>query len=104
MQVIFATSRLLTLAVAFWILPATPLILASEASAMKPQQTASATESELELPDGFSAVVFADQLGVARHIAVRENGDVYIALRRLSEGHGIVALRDPEWRWSSRAD
>ncbi len=48
----------------------------------------------LQLPEGFAALVVADNLGVARHLAVRDNGDVYVALRRLQDGHGIVALRD----------
>lgn len=78
---------------AFVILLSIP-VLASEAPPTNSQQTSSATETGLVLPEGFSATVFADRLGVARHIAVRDNGDVYIALRRLSEGHGIVALRD----------
>lgn len=85
----------LTLVSAFWILLTIP-VLASEAFLTTSQQTASATENGLQLPDGFAATVFADQLGVARHIAVRDNGDVYIALRRLFEGHGIVALRDTD--------
>ncbi len=48
----------------------------------------------LALPTGFSAVVFADKLGPGRHIAVAENGDVFLALRSLKNGKGIVALRD----------
>ena len=48
----------------------------------------------LTLPPGFSAVVFADKLGSGRHIAARDNGDVYLALRSLENGKGIVALRD----------
>lgn len=49
---------------------------------------------DLELPDGFCAVVVADTLGKARHMAVRENGDLYVALREVEGGGGIVALRD----------
>lgn len=48
----------------------------------------------ITLPDGFQAVVVADNVGSARHIAVRENGDVYVALRAKKEGGGIAALRD----------
>jgi glucose/arabinose dehydrogenase len=48
----------------------------------------------IELPDGFSALVVADSLGRGRHIAVRDNDDVYLALQDLKDGHGIVALRD----------
>jgi len=56
----------------------------------------------LELPEGFKATVFADSLGRARHITVRENGDVYVALRELKNGKGIAALRDTDG--DSRAD
>jgi len=50
----------------------------------------------LELPEGFHAVVFADNIGRARHIAVNDNGDVYVNLRTLNEGKGLVALRDSD--------
>jgi len=49
----------------------------------------------LTLPPGFCAIVVADRLGAARHIAVAPNGDIYVAL--LSGGMhagGMVALRD----------
>lgn len=48
----------------------------------------------LVLPEGFSALVVADTLGRGRHIAVNSNGDIYMALRSLHDGKGIVALRD----------
>lgn len=48
----------------------------------------------LTLPDGFRALVVADNLGRARHIVVRGNGDIYVALRQPSNGGGIVCLRD----------
>jgi glucose/arabinose dehydrogenase len=50
----------------------------------------------IDLPDGFKAVVVAEDLGRARHLVVRDNGDVYVALRRPKDGHGIVALRDED--------
>lgn len=50
----------------------------------------------LILPEGFSALVVADTLGAGRHIAVRKNGDIYLALRRLKNGNGLVALRDED--------
>ncbi len=34
------------------------------------------------LPEGFTATVFADDLGYARHLAVRQDGAVYTILRR----------------------
>lgn len=55
---------------------------------------ASAEDVIISLPDGFQATVFAEDLGRARHIAVNSNGDVYVRLRDLKDGNGIVALRD----------
>lgn len=51
-------------------------------------------DTNLVLPKGFKAYIFADNLGRARHITVNDNGDVYVALRELKDGKGIVALRD----------
>lgn len=48
----------------------------------------------LVLPDGFSAVIVADSLGPGRHITVKDNGDIYLSLKRLKNGNGAVALRD----------
>jgi glucose/arabinose dehydrogenase len=48
----------------------------------------------LRLPDGFEALVVAENLGHGRHIAVNDNGDIYLALEELKDHHGIVALRD----------
>ncbi|MEM8835091.1 MAG: PQQ-dependent sugar dehydrogenase [Planctomycetota bacterium] len=50
----------------------------------------------ITLPDGFNATVFADTVGRARHIAVRPNGDLYVALRSPQNGGGVVALRDTD--------
>jgi len=47
----------------------------------------------LKLPPGFCALVVADNLGAARHIAVAQNGDVYVTLMG-GRGGGVVALRD----------
>jgi glucose/arabinose dehydrogenase/mono/diheme cytochrome c family protein len=48
----------------------------------------------LILPGNFEAVVVADSIGRARHIAVNENGDIYVKLRSPSFEGGNVALRD----------
>nr|MDQ2694363.1 PQQ-dependent sugar dehydrogenase [Pseudomonadota bacterium] len=50
----------------------------------------------IQLPDGFCAVVVADDLGRARHLTVRDNGDLFVALRETKNGGGIVALRDSD--------
>ena len=35
---------------------------------------------DITLPPGFCASVFADEVGVARHMVVTPRGDVYVAL------------------------
>lgn len=51
----------------------------------------------LFLPSGFEAVVVVDSVGKGRHLAVRENGDIYMKLRNPNpEGKGSVALRDTD--------
>lgn len=51
-------------------------------------------DSSIKLPGGFVASVFADSLGSARHIAINNNGDLYVKLGGLKNGHGILRLRD----------
>ncbi|HKK75455.1 MAG TPA: PQQ-dependent sugar dehydrogenase [Saprospiraceae bacterium] len=53
-------------------------------------------DASISLPDNFTAAVVADSVGRARHIAVRENGDVYVQLYRLKDEKGLVALRDTD--------
>lgn len=50
----------------------------------------------LTTPEGFETVVVADSTGLARHIVVNGNGDIYIKLRYFGKGQGggTVALRD----------
>lgn len=48
------------------------------------------------LPPGFTATVFHDGVGPARHLAVSPNGDLYVKLRKVVDGGGIVALRDTD--------
>ena len=49
----------------------------------------------LVLPDGFCAVVVADELGAPRHLAVASNGDLYVTLRGTRRSPGsAMALRD----------
>lgn len=46
------------------------------------------------MPDGFKALVVADSVGPARHLAVSEYGDIYVKLRSSSRDSGNVALHD----------
>ena len=59
------------------------------------QSSADGCDRRIELPEGFCATLFADDVGPARHLAVSKSGIVYAALWR--EGQrvgGILALRD----------
>ncbi len=48
----------------------------------------------ITLPAGFTATVFADNLGVVRHIVASSNGDVFAKLEDLNGGRGILRLQD----------
>ena len=55
----------------------------------------------IKLPAGFCALVVADGLGAARHMAVAPNGDLYVALMPAAaaasrDRGGVVALRDAD--------
>jgi len=50
--------------------------------------------SVLKLPAGFNATVIADSVGRARHIVVTKKGALYIKLSKLSEGKGILYVKD----------
>ena len=52
------------------------------------------TNGGMTLPEGFHAVVVASHIGAARHVVVRDNGDLYIALNAVHNGGSIAALRD----------
>jgi glucose/arabinose dehydrogenase len=62
---------------------------------------------DITLPDGFCATIFADEVGVARHLVILADGRVYIALEDAAESSagttkmrgdngrgGIAVLRD----------
>jgi len=48
----------------------------------------------LILPSGFCVIVVADSLGRGRHLTVRDNGDIYVALREPIGNGAVAALRD----------
>jgi glucose/arabinose dehydrogenase/mono/diheme cytochrome c family protein len=50
----------------------------------------------LQLPPGFEATVIADNIGAARAIAVRDNGDIYVSLLRDMDLNYICAMRDTD--------
>lgn len=48
----------------------------------------------LFLPDGFGALVVVDSIGPSRHLAVNDNGDIYVKLRIDKGDKGNIAIRD----------
>jgi glucose/arabinose dehydrogenase len=56
----------------------------------------------IKLPEGFCALVVANDLGPARHLAVAPNGDIYVAFMstggrgRPETGGGVIGLRDTD--------
>ena len=58
-----------------------------------------AGDGDITLPPGFCASVFADEVGVARHIVVTPTGDVYVALENGNKSSGnSTRMRGPKGR------
>jgi glucose/arabinose dehydrogenase len=54
----------------------------------------SGCDASIKLPDGFCATIVADTVGRARQIAVRSNGDVFVArLNSRRDSGGVSAIR-----------
>lgn len=69
----------------------------SQASAQNKGLVADTDNAGLKLPAGFGALKVADSTGVARHLTVHSNGNIFIKLasaRRATSVGGIVALKD----------
>ena len=81
------------------------LVLTACTSVQQAEAPATATLPPITVPAGFKATVFHPGLGASRHIAVRENGDVYVArqyrierkmFRQEAAWGAIVAMRDAD--------
>jgi glucose/arabinose dehydrogenase/cytochrome c553 len=69
--------------------------LSCKQSAQLPK--ADANNGGLFLPDNFEALVVVDSIGPARHLAVNDNGDIYVKLTynsAMNGSGGTVGLRD----------
>lgn len=53
-----------------------------------------ADNAGLKLPEGFGAIMVAQNIGQARHLAVTKSGEIYVKLSRLKDGKGILLLKD----------
>src|SRR2546429_9751216 len=85
-------ATILMVAIAAVSLSASPSVRMSTPPACDPDN------GGITLPKGFCAVVVADQVGRARHLAVAANGDIFVALedgRGAAAKGGVLALRDP---------
>ena len=60
----------------------------------KPLPAGDPDNGGLILPEGFEAVVVVDSIGSARHLAINNNGDIYIKMRFAHEEGENIALRD----------
>lgn len=74
--------------ISFW------MIALSLLGACQPGIHSDKDNAGLKLPEGFSALIYADDIGHARHIDINSNGDVYVSLSRVKNGGGLVCLRD----------
>lgn len=70
------------------------VVLLTQCNTENDSPAAGAESEDLVLPEGFEAIVVADSIGPARHLAVDEEGDIYATLRRSYDEGSIVALRD----------
>ncbi|WPP52056.1 PQQ-dependent sugar dehydrogenase [Catalinimonas niigatensis] len=60
----------------------------------QPEFVADEDNGSISLENGFSAYVVADSVGKTRHMAIRDNGDIYVKIREAQNGGGVLALRD----------
>ena len=76
-------------AAGFWL----PVSAVAQTS-IKPTINLSAEPAGLKLPENFKAVVVAQNLGRARHIAVTPQGGIYVRLNKLANKKGTLYLEE----------
>jgi len=75
-------------------LVAASLVLAAACARDNAPANTRGCDLSLKLPDGFCATIVADTVGHARHLAVRSNGDIFVArLASRRDSGGISAIR-----------
>jgi glucose/arabinose dehydrogenase len=72
------------------------ILLLSGFVANNPLHFQEPAEVQLTLPPGFTSSVIMPELGRNRHLAVHNNGDIYVKLDKLKDGKGIAVLRDTD--------
>lgn len=69
------------------------LVLVAACGKSRPT-TADGCDASIKVPDGFCATLITDAAGRARHIAVRSNGDIFVArLASRRDSGGIATIR-----------
>jgi glucose/arabinose dehydrogenase len=63
---------------------------------LAPKELTTPRQAGIKVPQGFTATLFADALGKARHIAAAPDGSTFINLKNLKGGKGLVQLRDAD--------
>lgn len=95
---LFLLTAAVTLSSGCYALPKKPVRTGSSRptpGALKPPTLAPDPDNGgIKLTGGFGALVYADNLGKARHIVVDQQGTVFVKLDKLKDGKGIVELRD----------
>ena len=70
------------------------LLIAAAACNRSRPTTAGGCDPSIKVPDGFCAVLLTDAVGRGRHIAVRGNGDIFVArLASRRDSGGIATVR-----------
>ncbi|MGE5108808.1 MAG: PQQ-dependent sugar dehydrogenase [Sphingobacteriales bacterium] len=77
----------------FWIAAFALFIFSCRSNKSETEEIKSTAET-ITLPPGFHSTVLADTVGSARHIAVSENGVVYVKLDNHNPGRSILRLID----------
>jgi glucose/arabinose dehydrogenase len=72
--------------------------LAGLSSALAATPACDSDNGGIQLPPGFCAIVVAEGLGIARHVVVAPNGDLYVALMGAGRkvAGGAIGLRDTD--------
>ncbi|MDP4286015.1 MAG: PQQ-dependent sugar dehydrogenase [Bacteroidota bacterium] len=86
-----------TACLAFAIMGLSGISACNNSNGNSPQaKSAPISDTNLKLPEGFSAKIIADTLGHLRHIVVNSNGDIYVNVSSLKNGNGIYCLSDTD--------
>jgi len=75
--------------------PSMKMLAALSLLALAASPVLAAEPDNLVLPRGFHASIVAEGVGLGRHLAIRQNGDIFVSTNTARDGEptGIIALR-----------